>query len=207
MVNSSRINSADIIDIFEGLIKKLDRRVYNIAYHLTGNPLDAKDLVQETLVKAFPAFNFKRYQSTFSFENWLYRIMVNTYIDKIRKRRRVRWESLEKKSEFEKGHPQINIPDFTQNPESLLEKKELNICMQTAIKSLPPPQQIAIILVDVEELPYQLVSKILKCSLGTVKSRVFRGREKLREMLKPYLENGEVILKPLLSALTPLKLP
>ncbi len=190
--NTCWLNPSERFVFFEELVRKYNRQIYNLAYRLTGNSTEAKDLAQETLVKVFCAF--KRYQPSLPFENWIYRIMLNSYIDKLRKRRHMKIESLEIEREYKEGNRQINIPDFTQNPEKLLEREELNICMQAAINSLPSSQRRAIILVDIEGLPYQQVGKILKCPLGTVKSRVYRARKILREMLKPYIENGETVL-------------
>jgi len=189
--NLCGLNSSERFVFFEELVSKYNRQIYNLAYRLTGNSTEAKDLAQETLVKVCCAF--KKYQPSLPFENWLYRIMLNAYIDKLRKRQRMKVESLEIKPEYREEHRQINIPDFTQNPEKLLEREELNICMQAAINSLPSSQRQVIILVDIEGLPYQQVGEILRCPLGTVKSRVYRAHKTLREMLKPYIETGEIV--------------
>ncbi len=171
---------------FEELVRRYDRKLYSVALRLTGNPDEAKDLAQEALLRAYRGFN--RFQLGTSFEKWLFRIASNLYIDKLRKQRNVRFESLDEPVPTATGQIEKALPDWSTNPEDVAEQNELAGEIQAALQSLPINYRMAVVLYDLEGFSYEEISGILRCSIGTVRSRIHRGRRLLRERLTPYLK-------------------
>ncbi|MEW5866198.1 MAG: sigma-70 family RNA polymerase sigma factor [Bacillota bacterium] len=170
---------------FEELVRHYDRKLYNVALRLTGNPDEAKDLAQEALLRAYRAFN--RFRLGTSFEKWLFRIASNLYIDKLRKQHNIRLESLDEPVPTANGQVDRALPDWSANPEDVAEQNELAETIQAALRSLPLNYRLAVVLYDLEGFSYEEISGILRCSIGTVRSRIHRGRRLLRHKLSPYL--------------------
>ncbi len=170
---------------FEELVRRYDRKLYNVALRLTGNPDEAKDLAQEALLRAYRAFESFRLGT--SFEKWLFRIASNLYIDKLRRDHNVRFESLDEPVLTVNGQVGRTLPDRSANPEDIVEQNELAETIQAALRSLPLNYRLAVVLYDLEGFSYEEISGILKCSIGTVRSRIHRGRRLLRRKLWPYL--------------------
>ena len=167
---------------FDQLVHRCHRQAYNIAFRLTGNHADADDLTQETFLRAFRFFD--RYNRDMPFENWLYRIMSRVFIDEIRKRPRIKTQSLDQPLNCNSGSGDreilLEIPDFESNPEHALLCNELDEHLQNALNALPEEFRIAVILADIEGLSYEEIAESMSCSLGTVRSRLHRGRKLLR---------------------------
>lgn len=170
--------------IFEELVRKHEKYVYNIAYRMTGNLEEAKDLAQEAFVRAYKAFG--RFQPGTSFERWLYRIVANLYIDTVRKKGRHREESLNAPVRTENGELERIVSDSTSSPDNLLEMTAFSGEVQRALDSITPEYRLAVILCDVQGFSYEEIAQILQVSIGTVRSRIHRGRHQLRERLKDY---------------------
>lgn len=173
---------------FEELVRHYDRKLYNVALRLTGNPDEAKDLAQEALLRAYRAFS--RFRLGTSFEKWLFRIASNLYIDKLRKQHKVRFESLDEPVPTANGQVDKTLPDWSANPEDVAEQNELAETIQAALKALPVNYRLAVVLYDLEGFSYEEISGILRCSIGTVRSRIHRGRKLLRRRLSPYLDSA-----------------
>ncbi|NPV78857.1 MAG: sigma-70 family RNA polymerase sigma factor [Firmicutes bacterium] len=173
------------VEEFERLVQKYDKAIYNLAYRLTGDKEEAKDLVQEALVKAYRSFD--KFQLGSSFEKWLYRIASNIYIDRLRRRPKFRIESLDRPIDTLDEQLPRELQDNSAGPEELAEISELHQAIQRGIQSLPPEYRLAVVLCDVQGFSYEEISEILKCSIGTVRSRIHRGRRLLRKRLLPYL--------------------
>jgi RNA polymerase sigma-70 factor (ECF subfamily) len=167
---------------FDQLVHRCHRQAYNIAYRLTGNHADADDLTQETFLRAFRFFD--RYNRDMPFENWLYRIMSRVFIDELRKKPRIRTQSLDQPLNCTSGTGDrevlLEIADYDSNPENALLCNELDEHLQTALNALPEEFKIAVILADIEGLSYEEIAESMSCSLGTVRSRLHRGRKLLR---------------------------
>lgn len=174
--------SASKRQLFEQLVQKHQRYLYNIAYRMTGNVEEAQDLAQETLVKAYRAFG--RFEPGTSFERWLYRIMANLYIDYVRKKSNRPLESLDASYDGEQGGREV--PDSTNDPGTILEHTVLHGEVQKALEALPAQYRLAVILCDLQDFSYEEIAQILNCSIGTVRSRIHRGRRMLREALEEY---------------------
>lgn len=172
--------------VFDELVHRYHKHAYNIAYRMTGNRADAEDLTQDTFLKAYRFFG--RYRRDLPFENWLYRIMSNIFVDWLRRRPKVRIRSLDEPIQQEEGEATLDLPDSAEGPEALTVSNELDAEMQRALATLPKDFQLTVVLSDIEGLSYEEVSDVMGCSIGTVRSRLHRGRKLLREKLRPYLE-------------------
>ncbi len=170
---------------FQALVEKYQRKLYAVAYGLLGNREDALDSVQEAFVKAYRSLD--RFKGESSFYTWLYRITVNAAIDIGRKQdRRNEVEFLEEvEPGEEKGEYPVASPGET--PAEQLMRKELGALIEDAIQQLPPEQRTAIVLREIEGLSYREIAKLMRCSEGTVMSRLHYGRKKLQEILGPHI--------------------
>ncbi len=171
---------------FDALVNRCHRQAYNVAYRLTGNHADADDLTQETFLRAYRFFD--RYNRSMPFENWLYRIMSRVFIDELRKKPKHRIQSIDQPINIGSGSERemlLEIPDYDSNPENALLTDQLDEVLQTALNSLPEEFRIAVILADIEGMSYEEIAESMSCSLGTVRSRLHRGRKLLRSRLTP----------------------
>ncbi len=164
------------VEQFEYLAGKNERQVYAVCYHMMGNREDAQDCAQETMLRAFRAFNSFRRDASFS--TWVTRIAMNVCTDALRKRRPV--ISLDQARE-EKG---LDIPDEAPTAYAKLEEKERLRLLREALQQLPEDARQMIVLRDIRGMSYDDIAEAMKLPLGTVKSRVSRAREKLSALLK-----------------------
>jgi RNA polymerase sigma-70 factor (ECF subfamily) len=160
---------------FEELVEKHYRQAYNIAYRISGSATDAEDLTQDALIRAFQSF--ERYQPDLPFANWLYRIIANLHVDELRRRGRARIESIDACASFQE------IPDYSADPADQVLSRELDGNLQRALDALSPDFRTAVVLCDIEGLSYEEIAEIMRCSIGTVRSRVHRGRKQMRKIL------------------------
>lgn len=177
------------VESFARLIAAHERKVYGLAYRLMGNEEDAKDLAQEAFLRAFTSL--ERFRGNSAFSTWLYRIVVNVCIDEMRKRKRERTRSLSEKPHLDESEPasgaslkERDIADSSPGPAEQLESKELSDVVRKAIDELSEHYRTAIILRDIEGFSYEEIAAITGCSLGTVKSRLNRARNALREAIR-----------------------
>lgn len=170
---------------FDELVLKYKDRLFNLVYWFLGDYQDANDCAQETFIKVFKSIKKFRFESTFS--TWLYRIAINTCKNKI-KSSAYRWKkktvSLETSNSSKNGNPFSEIVNGSPTPVVALEKKERMMRIQKAINSLPEEQNKVVVLRDIQGLSYQDISDITGLNLGTVKSRLARGRLALKNRLK-----------------------
>ncbi len=169
---------------FDTLVNRCHRQAYNIAYRMTGNHADAEDLTQESFLRAYRFFD--RYNRQMPFENWLYRIMSRVFIDEIRKRPKFKAQSLDQPLYLGDGGDAdvlLEIPDFEANPEHMVLCDTLDEHLQRALNALPEEFRIAVVLADIEGLSYEEIAETMHCSLGTVRSRLHRGRKALRNKI------------------------
>lgn len=173
---------------FEELWLKYEQRVFNHCLRMVGDEQESQDLTQDVGVKVIR--NIQNYEHTYAFYTWLYRITVNCCIDFLRKKRRRAQEiSLTPDSEDD-GSDQMrehNIRDETFMPDKTLLNLELSEVMNRAIAQLSEKLRAIIVLKEVDGFSYEEIADILDCSRGTVKSRLFRARERLKELLGPYV--------------------
>ncbi len=164
---------------FDRLVERYHKQAYSIAYRMTGNHADAEDLTQEAFVRAFRFFG--NYRRDWPFDNWLYKIMSNLFVDDLRRRPKAHLQSLDQPLDLSGGgEVYLEIPDAASNPERLVMTHELDEYIQRALNALPPDFRMTVILADIQGLSYEEISTAMKCSLGTVRSRLHRGRKLLR---------------------------
>ncbi|WP_243109359.1 RNA polymerase sigma factor [Anaerophilus nitritogenes] len=170
------------IESFENLIKNYQKLAFNIAYRMLGNIEDAKDATQDAFLKAYKNIDQFKEESTFS--TWLYKIVTNTCLDVLRKKKKIKIYSYDQNIETEKGKVLREIADEENTPEKIVEKNEIQKHMQQAIDSLSEHHRSVIILRDIQGFSYEEIAKILNCSKGTVKSRINRARQALKKIIK-----------------------
>lgn len=174
-----KIKEGDIAS-FELLIAEYQVYAYNIAYRMLGNTEDAKDITQEALIKVYKSIS--KFKETSNFSTWLYRIVMNTCKDELKKRKEVTL-SLDKEIETQDGTLSIEIGDERLNPSKILERNEVSHLVQEAINTLPDSNRMVIVLRDIQGLSYEEISQVIKEPIGTVKSRINRGRGMLKKIL------------------------
>ena len=171
---------------FDRLVERYHKQAYNIAYRMTGNHADAEDLAQEAFVRAFRFFG--NYRRDWPFDNWLYKIMSNLFVDDLRRRPKAHLQSMYQPLDLGSGDIYLEIPDAGSNPERMVMSHELDETIQRALNSLPTDFRMTVILADIEGLSYEEIADVLALPIGTVKSRLNRARLTLREKLEPLKE-------------------
>ncbi|MDP8215135.1 MAG: sigma-70 family RNA polymerase sigma factor [Candidatus Euphemobacter frigidus] len=170
---------------FDRLVLKYQNRVFNTCYRLLGNYEEANDSAQDIFVKVFRSLKRFRFESSFS--TWIYRIAVNTCRNKLRSlqyRYRRKMIRIDEQKDPEEESYAIEIGDESQSPVKELERKEKGILIQKAIDSLPEGQKTMIVLRDIEGLTYDEIATVTGLNPGTVRSKLARGRQKLRKYLR-----------------------
>lgn len=157
---------------WDELVRQHADRVYRLAYRLSGNQHDAEDLTQETFIRVFRSV--QNYQPG-TFEGWLHRITTNLFLDMVRRRGRIRMEALPEDYD--------RVPADEPNPEQIYHDSRLGADLQAALDSLAPEFRAAVVLCDIEGLSYEEIGATLGVKLGTVRSRIHRGRQALRDYL------------------------
>lgn len=167
---------------FEVIVNRYKNRLLNFVFRFVGDRDIAEDIAQETFLRVFRKRH--EYKAIANFSTWLFTIAGNLAKSELRRRKRWRFLSLNWTNEDdEKG---IELPDTSKLPDEILSDHLANSEVQKAIKSLPVRYREAIILRDINGMAYQEIADILKCPIGTVKSRVNRARFKLQKKLKVY---------------------
>jgi RNA polymerase sigma factor (sigma-70 family) len=170
---------------FNQLVVLYQSMAYNVAYRVLSDPDAAADATQDAFFSAFKAM--KKFRGG-SFKAWLLRIVTNACYDQLRVKKRRPTSSLDDLPvEAEHSH---FLRDESEAPDELLERRELGHLLQHGISALPLEQRAVLVLSDVQGLSYQEVAEVMDLSLGTVKSRLSRGRARLRDFL---LESGELL--------------
>ncbi|MEE3848760.1 RNA polymerase sigma factor SigE [Gordonia sp. LSe1-13] len=157
---------------WDELVREHADRVYRLAYRLSGNQHDAEDLTQETFIRVFRSL--KNYKPG-TFEGWLHRITTNLFLDMVRRRSKIRMEALP--DEYDR------VPADTPDPQQIFHDANLDPDLQDALDALPPEFRAAVVLCDIEGLSYEEISATLGVKLGTVRSRIHRGRQTIRDHL------------------------
>ena len=158
---------------WDEIVERHSDRVYRLAYRLTGNRPDAEDLTQEVFVRVFRRLDT---YTPGTFEGWLHRITTNLFLDQARRKQRIRFDTLsdERASTLRSAGPA---------PDAALAERLFDDDVERALASLPPDFRAAVVLCDVEGLSYDEIADILGAKLGTVRSRIHRGRAMLRRAL------------------------
>lgn len=172
---------AGSIDAFEQLILLYEKRVYTIAYKYMGNHEDASDMAQEALIKAYQSIGSFRGEAAFG--TWLGKITANRCLDELRKRKKLQTTSLEDTLELEEGCVKKELESPAVTPEEHAVQQETAAYMQMLIGELKEEYRVAIVLREMDGYSYEAIADSLSCSVGTVKSRISRARQYLRERI------------------------
>jgi len=175
---------------FAELVEKYKQPVMNFVFRSLRDEIEAEDLAQNVFLQAWKSRS--RYRQTAKFSTWLFTIARNLCLNEIRRRSRHPAESIEEAHAEHEDQPRQQYEDKSQiaPPEKLLHG-ELAQKIEEALAELPENQRTAILLCRQDELSYEEIAGVLGCSLSATKSLIHRGRETLKEKLKPYLQTGE----------------
>ena len=170
---------------FDQLVQRHSGRAYQIAYGILGNREDSEEVVQDTFVRIFR--NLRNFRGAAEFTTWMYRIVVNLCNNKYRwNRRRGQGRTVSIDAPLpgsDDGSLHLDPPDRTPPPDRELESRELCQRAEAAMQKLPESYRTAVLLRNLKHLDYDQIAEILHCAVGTVKSRINRGREILRDAL------------------------
>jgi len=162
---------------FELIVLRYKDAIFNFIYHFVSDYHRAQDISQETFLRVLK--NVDRYKSRNCFKTWLYRIAVNLCKNELRNRNRRRTFSLEDSFlDIEKVSSERYIP-----PDEFYERLEEQKMIQSALKELPSDQRMAIIMREYQDLSYEEIAAALNCSLGAVKSKIYRARQNIKRIL------------------------
>jgi RNA polymerase sigma-70 factor (ECF subfamily) len=169
------------VESFNGLVRLYEGRVYNLCYRMLGDAESAADAAQDAFLSAFR--NLRSFRGG-SFRSWMLRIATNTCYDALRARKRRPSVSLDIEADDEQDSSPLQIADTAESPDDYAQRRELAAAIQEGLATLPDEQRIVLILSDIQGLAYEEIAQITNSNLGTIKSRLSRGRARLREVLK-----------------------
>ena len=187
----ARCQRADVA-AFNEIVARYKQKIYNYLLRMTGSQDDAEDLTQEVFVRMYT--NIASFRAEASLSTWLFRIAGNLAVDAFRRGKKERslvLTSLDAPApggDDDGAAASKDVPDWSREPLRVFGRKELGGQIQSALEKLPPKLRAAVVLHDVEGLPYEEIAAIEKVPLGTIKSRIFNARVALRDHLRPYLE-------------------
>jgi len=164
------VEQSDGVPSWDEIVDQHSERVYRLAYRLTGNAADAEDLTQDVFVRVF------RSLSTYTpgtFEGWLHRVTTNLFLDGARRRQRIRFDALSDE----------RLRSVVAAPHEAYADRTFDADVELALSQLPPDFRAAVVLCDIEGLTYEEIADIMGAKLGTVRSRIHRGRAMLRTSL------------------------
>jgi len=177
-------------EAFTALVEKFKQPVMNLVRRTLRDEAEAEDLAQNVFVQVWKSAT--RYERTAKFTTWLFTIARNLCLNEIRRRSRHPAESLDATHPDQEDQPKHKIEDLKNfsPPETLLQG-ELVKKVEEAIRDLPETQRTALLLCRQDEMSYEEIAEVLGCSVSATKSLIHRGRETLKERLKPYLRTGQ----------------
>ena len=178
---------------FNELMEGSYRKVYNMAFRLSGNRADAEDLTQEAFFRAYRSFT--EYEGDRPFENWIFRIVTRLFLDLLRtRRRRIKAISFDSPLANMVGDENLffEMPDNTANPETRALEGSFSEDLQKVLNSLSPEQRLLITLADIEEVPYKEIAEILNKPVGTIRSRLHRTHKLVRARLEYLRREAQV---------------
>ena len=176
---------ADKRELFEEQALPFIDQLYAAAMRMTRNPSDAQDLVQETFVKAFAAF--KQFEQGTNLKAWLYRILTNTFINTYRKKQREPYQgTIDELEDWQLGGAVSTTAMASRSAEAEAIDHLPDSAVKDALQAIPEDFRLAVYFADVEGFSYQEIAEIMKTPIGTVMSRLHRGRRLLRDLLSGY---------------------
>lgn len=168
-------------EAFAPLVRAYEPGIYGLCFRMARNTEDAQDLTQEIFLRAYRALGSFRGESRFSV--WLYRLGHNVCLDFLRRRKR-QWEVSLTQTDEDGQEQELEIPDGRYEPDALLARAELRRAVRLGLMALPEDQRRILLLREIGGLRYDEIAAVLELEEGTVKSRIFRARKKLCEVLR-----------------------
>jgi RNA polymerase sigma-70 factor (ECF subfamily) len=185
MLTTARILEGEELQRFNELMEATYKKVYNMAFRLSGSKSDAEDLTQEAFVRAYK--NFHDYEGDRPFENWIFRIVTRLFLDLLRnRRRRVKTVSYDSPVAVDGRSDLIavELADDKPNAESRLLSMTLEEDLQSVLQTLTEEQRMLIELADIEGVPYQEIATMMDKPVGTIRSRLHRTHKLIRKRLE-----------------------
>jgi RNA polymerase sigma factor (sigma-70 family) len=167
------VEPVDAVPDWDAIVEQHSDRVYRLALRLTGNRHDAEDLTQEVFVRVFRSLHT---YTPGTFEGWLHRITTNLFLDQARRKQRIRFDPLS-------DERAARLASAAAAPDAAYADRTFDDDVEAALAALPPDFRAAVVLCDIEGLSYEEIAEILGAKLGTVRSRIHRGRGLLRAAL------------------------
>lgn len=178
-------------DAFQELVKRYQKSVFALLYQLAPEWRDLNDLSQEIFIRVFRGIHNLRNPKIF--KSWLNQIILNLFYDELRKRpRRLKTISIDQSMEDENSESEFirEVKDTGLKPDEIISNNETREAIKKAMAQLPEQFRTAIVLRELQGLQYEEIAEMLGCALGTVKSRIWRARERLQEILEPVLSDA-----------------
>ena len=179
-------------EAFEQLVAAYQHPVFNLVAHIVETPADASDVLQDVFVKIYRGI--KGYKGDSSLRTWIYRIAVHEALNHRRGWLRRHWREAVSIDDVESASAAVTaeVAANSQGPYQALEQAEREAAVRQALASLSPPYRMVMVLREMEELSYEEIAQVLGLAVGTVKSRLLRGREFLRRKLAAYVGKEHV---------------
>jgi RNA polymerase sigma-70 factor (ECF subfamily) len=169
------------VESFNQLVRLYESRVYNLCYRMLGDSDAAADVAQDTFISVYR--NLGRFRGGM-FRSWLLRIATNACYDALRARKRRPSTSLQALGLADDDGVGFDLPDQGERPDDVALRRELAAAIQRGLDDLPEDQRVVIILSDIQGMAYEEIATVTGANLGTVKSRLSRGRARLRDILR-----------------------
>jgi len=173
------------VGAYDELVRRYQGRIYNLVYNMTSNREDTEDLLQEVFVKAYASL--RRFKGDSSFYTWLYRIAVNRTINFLKKRKRRTAMSLDDVDVGIERDPAYVELSSRESPLRDMSLSELQERLNTALQALSEKHRTVVVMHDIEGIPHEEIGRVLGCSPGTVRSRLFYARQRLQQELSEFL--------------------
>ena len=172
---------------FKSIVETYQRRVVNVAYRFLGNREDAEEVAQETFLRLY--LSAKSYQPKAELFTYLYTIATRLALNRLRKRKRLRWFSLDQLQEDTPDGPGREFPsDPADQPDGSLEQTEREAMVRRALDTLPAAQKTAVVLSRYEGLSYKQIAEVMETSVSAVESKLHRAKQTLKKKLRDYFE-------------------
>jgi RNA polymerase sigma-70 factor (ECF subfamily) len=197
-VNFSETSDLEVVQLcqlgdkvaFQELVKRFQKNVFALLYQLAPEWRDLNDLSQEAFIRVYRGIHNLRNPKIF--KSWLNQIVLNLFYDELRKRpRRLKTVSMDQTFEDDSGESEFirEVKDNKLKPDEIIVNNETKVAIKTAMSQLPEQFRTAIVLRELQGLQYEEIAEMLGCALGTVKSRIWRARERLQALLEPLLSD------------------
>jgi RNA polymerase sigma-70 factor (ECF subfamily) len=181
-----KLSKEELDRLFEEILDKYERKIFNMIYRMVGNYDDAVDLTQETFLRVYKSL--RSFRGEANIYTWIYQIALNLCRTKLAQDKRMRVISLDQEIETEEGEMEREIPDDSMTPEQTWEARNIQEAVQRAIEKLPLPYREVIVLHDLQGFSYEEIANMLGINEEAVRVRLHRARKRLKELLEPFIK-------------------